>query len=107
MAPGPVATTPLPVPLKGKTKTITLNLDELSQSDRRSVFAIAARAEKNRARIQRNREIIRRLKNSNDSLKKIAKDFGTTRQNISLIKIAAGINRARAPIPGRRRKSPI
>ena len=88
-----------------KTKTITLNLDE--PSDGRSVFSIAARAEKNRARIERNREIIRRLKNSDDSLKTIAKDFGTTRQNISLIKIAARINRAHAPIPGRPRKSPI
>jgi hypothetical protein len=90
-----------------KTKTITLNLDELSPSDRRSVFAIAARAEKNRTRIEWNREIIRRLKNSDDSLKTIAKDFGTTRQNISLIKIAARINRAHAPIPGRPGKSPI
>ena len=90
-----------------KTKTITLNLDELSPSDQRSVFAIAGPAEKHRARIERNREIIRRLKNSNDSLKTIAKEFGTTRQNISLIKIAAGVNRAHAPIPGRPRKSPI
>jgi hypothetical protein len=86
----------------GKTKTITRNLDELSPSDRRSVFAIAARAEKKRARIGRKHEIIRRLKNSNDSLKTIAKDFGTTRQNISLIKITAGTNRAHALRPGDR-----
>ena len=92
---------------KTKTKTITLNLDELSPSNRKIAFAIAARAEKNRARIERNREIIRRLENSNDSLKTIAKDFRTTRRNISLIKIAAGINRAHAPIPGRPWKSPI
>ena len=50
----------------GKTKIIMLNLDELSPSDRKIAFAIAARAEKKRARIERNREIIRRLKNKSD-----------------------------------------
>ena len=43
-------------------KTITLNFDHLSPSDRKIVLAVAARAEKNRKRIERNREIIRRLK---------------------------------------------
>jgi hypothetical protein len=43
-------------------KTITLNFDHLSPSDRKIVTAVAARAEKNRKRIERNREIIRRLK---------------------------------------------
>jgi hypothetical protein len=93
--------------MAGISRSRGARLDELSPSDRKIAFAIAARAEKNRARIERNREIIRRLKNSNDSLKTIAKDFRTTRQNISLIKIATGINRAHAPIPGRPRKSPI
>jgi hypothetical protein len=52
-------------------KTITLNFDHLSVSDRK----MAARAEKNR-----NHEIIRRLKNSNDSQKNVAQDFGITKQ---------------------------
>jgi len=88
-------------------KIITLNFDHLSPSDRKIVTAVAARAEKSRRRIERNREIIQRPKNSNDSLKAIAKDFGTTRQNVSLIKIAARIKRAHAPIPGRPRRSQI
>jgi hypothetical protein len=65
-------------------KTITLNFDHLSPSDRKIVLAVAARAENNRQRIQRNREIIRRLKNSNDSRRNIAKDFGITKQAVSL-----------------------
>ena len=47
----------------GKTKIIMLNLDA---SDRKIAFVIAGRAEKKRARIERNREIIRRLKNKSD-----------------------------------------
>ena len=88
-------------------KTITLNFDHLSPSDRKIVLAVAARAEKNRKRIERNREIIRRLKNSNDSQRNIAKDFGITKQAVSLIKRAAQITRAQARIAGRPRKSPI
>jgi hypothetical protein len=76
----------------------------MRSTDKRASFTRSTHC---RARIERNREIIRRLKNSNDSLKTIAKDFRTTRQNISLIKMAAGINRAHAPIPGRSRKSPL
>jgi hypothetical protein len=88
-------------------KTITLNFDHLSPSDRKIVTNVAARAEKNRKRIERNREIIRRLKNSNDSQKNIAKDFGITKQAVSLIKRAGRITRAHAPIPGRPKKSQI
>jgi hypothetical protein len=88
-------------------KTITLSFDHLSPSDRKIVTAVAARAEKNRKRFERNREIIRRLKNSNHSQKNISKDFGITKQAVSLIKRAARITRPRAPIPGRPPKSQI
>jgi hypothetical protein len=88
-------------------KTVTLNFDHLSPSDRKIVTAVAARAEKNRKRIERNREIIRRLKNSNDSQKNIAKDFGINKQAVSLIKRARRITRTHAPIPGRPKRSQI
>jgi DNA invertase Pin-like site-specific DNA recombinase len=88
-------------------KTITLNFDHLSPSDRKVVTTVATRAEENRKRIERNREIIRRLKNSNDSQKNIAKDFGITKQAVSLIKRAARITRPHAPMPGRPPKSQI
>ena len=88
-------------------KTITLNFDHLSPSDRKIVTAVAARAEKNRKRIERNREIIQHLKNSNDSQKNIAKDFGITKQAVSLIKRTGRTTRTHAPIPGRRPKSRI
>jgi len=82
-------------------ETIRLNFDHLSLSDRKIVTAVAARAEKNRKRIERNREIIRRLENSNDSQKNIAQYFGITKQVVSLIRRAARITRPHAPIPGR------
>jgi hypothetical protein len=84
-------------------KTITLNFDHLSPSDRKILTAVAARAEKNRKRIERNREVIRRLKNSNDSQKNIAKDFGITKQAVSLIKRAGRITRTHARYPGARK----
>jgi len=86
---------------------IRLNFDHLSLSDRKIVTAVAARAEKNRKRIERNREIIQHLKNSNDSQKNIAQYFGITKQAVSLTRRAARITRRHAPLPGRPPKSRI